>query len=324
MNLRRQFFGNKNKNNLFFYNVKNILSYPIPDSFFRMSLTKELDKIKNYNPEIILKRVNYYNKLFEKTNLNTSKLYIKDFNLKNKEMLSPSTHFFDTYQYIRYFSKDLPLAIKFGDNTDIPDWPSIVKSRPIASNNQNAVLLKLNKLRHFVFIKDKIPFEKKKDMLISRCSVYQPHRIKFFQMYFKHHLCDLGQTSARSIIQKEWLKPYMTINQHLNYKFILCLQGNDVATNLKWVMSSNSLAVMPKPTFETWFMEGTLIPDYHYVEINHDYSDLSAKLQYYISNPDKANMIIENANKYVIQFQDNQVEKLISLQVLKKYFDLIL
>ena len=39
------------------------------------------------------------------------------------------------------------------------------------------------------------------------------------------------------------------------HKFILCIEGNDVASNLKWVMSSNSVAVMPKPKFESWFME---------------------------------------------------------------------
>ena len=51
----------------------------------------------------------------------------------------------------------------------------------------------------------------------------------------------------------------MTINEQLHYKFILCSEGNDVASNLKWVMSSNSIAVMPKPKFETWFMEGILV-----------------------------------------------------------------
>ena len=49
-------------------------------------------------------------------------------------------------------------------------------------------------------------------------------------------------------------------------------------------MSSNSLAVMPKPKFESWFMEGLLIPDHHFVEIKRDYSDLEEKLNYYIDN----------------------------------------
>ena len=40
----------------------------------------------------------------------------------------------------------------------------------------------------------------------------------------------------------------LTIREHLDYKFIMALEGNDVASNLKWVMSSNSIAVMTRPT----------------------------------------------------------------------------
>ena len=99
------------------------------------------------------------------------------------------------------------------------------------------------------------------------------------------------------------------------------MEGNDVASNLKWVMSSNSLAVMPVPTYETWFMEGTLIPDYHYVAIKSDYSDLEEKLRYYIEHEDEALAIIEQAHQYVAQFKNRRQEKLISLLVMKKYFE---
>ncbi len=87
-------------------------------------------------------------------------------------------------------------------------------------------------------------------------------------------------------------------------------------------MSSNSIAVMPRPKYETWFMEGTLIPDYHYICIKDDYSDLDEKLKYYIKHPEKAQNIIFHANQYVDQFKNKKQEKLISLLVLKKYFEL--
>ena len=35
---------------------------------------------------------------------------------------------------------------------------------------------------------------------------------------------------------------------------------------------------MTPPRFETWFMEGRLVPDVHYVALAEDYSDLEAKL----------------------------------------------
>lgn len=111
----------------------------------------------------------------------------------------------------------------------------------------------------------------------------------------------------------------MTISEHLDYKYILCLEGNDVASNLKWVMSSNSLAVMPKPVYETWFMEGSLIPDFHYVHIKDDYSDLEEKLNYYNTHTAEALKIVENAHKYINQFKNKKQEDLISLLVIKKY-----
>ncbi|MDR0579332.1 MAG: lipopolysaccharide A protein [Campylobacteraceae bacterium] len=156
--------------------------------------------------------------------------------------------------------------------------------------------------------------------MVGRLAVCQPHRVKFWEMYFNHPMCDLGQTNKRHAKHPEWIVKHMTIGRHLDFKFILCLEGNDVATNLKWVMSSNSIAVMPKPTYETWFMEGELIGDYHYIEIKKDYSDLEEKLNYYIKHTNEALKIIENAHKFIEQFWDKKREKLISLLVLQKYF----
>jgi len=102
----------------------------------------------------------------------------------------------------------------------------------------------------------------------------------------------------------------------------MSLEGNDVASNLKWVMSSNSIAVTPRLTCETWFMEGTLIPNYHYIEVKPDFSDLEERLTYYIQHPEEAEAIIQHAHEYVDQFRDEEREKLIQLLVLKKYFDI--
>ena len=87
-------------------------------------------------------------------------------------------------------------------------------------------------------------------------------------------------------------------------------------------MSSNSVAVMPKPKYESWFMEGKLIPDYHYVLIKDDYSDLEEKLNYYINNLDKLKFISKNANQYVSKFRDTKTEKIISLLVMEKFFSI--
>lgn len=201
----------------------------------------------------------------------------------------------------------------------MPPGPSIVKSRPIYDNNLNSVVLNLDKVRHFTFINDKKDFRKKKNMLVGRNNAGQLHRIKFLEMYFNHPLCNIGKVN-KDYNHDNLLKGRLTIEEQLDYKFILCLEGNDVASNLKWVMSSQSLAIMPKPKYETWFMEGTLIPNYHFVEIKEDYSDLEERMEYYFSHTDKALEIIKNANLYVEQFKIKPREDLISLLVLEKYF----
>ncbi len=69
-------------------------------------------------------------------------------------------------------------------------------------------------------------------------------------------------------------------------------------------------------------MEGRLIPDYHYVLIKDDYSDLEEKIAYYTKHTDKALEIIKNANMYVKQFQNKKRERKIALKVLEKYFQM--
>jgi spore maturation protein CgeB len=70
-------------------------------------------------------------------------------------------------------------------------------------------------------------------------------------------------------------------------------------------------------------MEGTLKPNYHYIEVKDDFSDLEERLQYYIDHPEEAEAIIQHAHEYVAQFRDQQREKLISILVLKKYFSIL-
>ncbi|MDR1701212.1 MAG: hypothetical protein LBR56_00390 [Sporomusaceae bacterium] len=322
MNFSCYLLNRKHKNSHFQYFLKNFLSYVLPDFLFRERLPSELAKLDNYDANYILSRVNYYNKLENISKITENAVSVGDFRLRLKQF-KPHTHFFDTYEYVRFFPVYHKMALLFGDIRHIPSSPSIVKSRPVAGDNKNAIMFKLGKLRHFMFVKDTIPFPNKKNMLLGRCSVYQPWRVKFWEMYFGHPLCDLGQVNKVPVHNKNWLVSKMPVDEHLDYKFILALEGNDVASNLKWIMSSNSLAVLPKPTYETWFMEGKLIPDYHYIAIKKDYSDLPEKLNYYIKNTEAALRIVDNAHKYVEQFRDENREKLISLLVLKKYFDYV-
>ncbi|MFN8334742.1 MAG: glycosyl transferase family 90 [Cyclobacteriaceae bacterium] len=307
----------RHKNNKLLYYLKVLGWQLIPQSLYRSRLSKKINQFSSL-PEseqtYIRGRVDYYNKLFAVKALNDSAITLKNFRLPEKQR----AYYFDAQEYTRYFKREYKANFLFGDITKVPDEPSIVKSRPIAGNNENSILLNLDKLRHFNFITDNKPFEHKKNMLVGRGVVKREHRVRFYEMYFSHPMCNLGQINKNK--NPHWVREFLTIEEHLDYKFILCLEGNDVATNLKWVMSSNSLAVMPKPKFETWFMEGTLVGNKHYVEIKDDYSDLEERMTYYINHPQEANEIIRNAHAYIEQFKNKQREDLISLLVLDKYF----
>jgi hypothetical protein len=307
--------GEEIKRNKALYYSKSILRQIIPTIFYKSSLNKKLLSINGYDGAALTNRVNYYNKLENPAPIGDNATVLK----KMQVFKSPKTYNFDAFEYLRYFKGSLKANFLFGDITYTPGEPSIQKSRPIAGDNSNAVLLKLDKKRHFFFVNDKNRFRDKKNMLIGRGTIYQAHREKFMEMYFDNALCDLGQVNKKGGNMK-WLKPPISIDQHLKYKFILSLEGNDVATNLKWVMSSNSIAVMPKPKYETWFMEGKLIPDFHYILIKDDYTDLIEKLIYYTEHTDEAERIVSNANAFVRQFFDQKRESIISLLVLQKYF----
>ena len=246
-------------------------------------------------------------------------LRIRDFRLPWKRQV----YYFDAKEVLRYFNPELRFRFLPGDKTRIPDTPALIKSRPVApdDSNANAVLLKLNKVRHFVFADDPLPFARKSDTLVFRGNVYveQPHRVLFFEKHFGAPSIDAGDTAKRPY-RAEWAAPRMSLSEQLGHKFVLSLEGNDVASNLKWIFSSNSIAVMPRPRFETWFQEGLLVPGVHYIAIARDYSDLRERLDYYLSRPDLCEQINAAEHAWSDRFRDPRRELLVALKVLERYF----
>lgn len=316
--LKYLFRSGKN-NKLKYYIINFIRVYSIPDFLYRVRRKAIIDSLNNrLDKDYILSRVDYYCRLQSVIPMQEDKGMIMNFGRKGKYN---SVYFFDTYEFLRYFPKSLRWNYRFGDVNTLQSSPSVVKSRPITEKNENSVLLNLDKVRHFIFLNDKRRFIEKKNEVIFRGKISdKPRRIAFCERWFSDPICDIGGIEGKHSVHLEWVVPKMSLYDHLDFKFIMCLEGNDVASNLKWVMNSNSLAVMPKPTCETWFMEGKLIPDYHYVEIKSDYSDLKERMEYFMEHTDEALAIISHAHEWCAQFFDKKREKLISILVLDKYF----
>ena len=324
MNRLNRIFHNK-QIKLFWF-ASNFVRYAIPRRLLQGKLSKRLAEVEKCSDrDYIMDRVDYYCKLAGELKISdTLPTTLAEHKLGGGKRIR-TAYFFDSYEFTRWFDNNLHWNMIPGDVTHIPDIPSIIKSRPVGGDNANSVVLNLDKFRHFVFLRDNIPFRQKEDRAIFRGAINSHHpnhhkRKRFMEMYFGSKVCDAGISNRHRTLPEEWTVPHITMYDHLRYRYIITIEGNDVATNLKWVMSTNSIAVMPRPTYETWFMEGRLIPDYHYIEIKPDYSDLEERLAYFSAHPDKAEEIIRHAHEYIAQFADKRREKLISLLVLHKYF----
>lgn len=316
------------KNSKVKFFIKAYIRQCVPGWVTRRLLESKLKQLQSRDDkEEILRRVDYYCKLTPETSYDHEGFDKTAVSLKDQSVIQPKVYYFDAMDTARYFDQRLRWILKPGDVADLQALPTILKSRPIGDHNQCSVVLNLNKVRHFLFVNDPKPWREKRDMTIFRGDVgnpkdgnVKPNRVAFMNRWFGHPLVDAASIDSIEG-HPEWQREKMTIGEHLDYKFVMSLEGNDVASNLKWVMSSNSIAVTPRLTCETWFMEGTLIPNYHYIEVKPDFSDLEERLTYYIQHPEEAEAIIRHAHEFVAQFMDPKRERLISLLVLKKYFD---
>lgn len=315
---------NKGRDSLAFY-VKGFWHYYLPGFIGRWSHSRALARLRSTSLQTVAEdRVGYYLRLPDGAKLDEDNaVRISEFKYPFGQKKKYATYFFDLYDALRVFPGHLKFSRLFGDVNHEPSSPTFVKTRPITPGTTNGVLMPLNTVRHFRFVTDPLTFSEKKDMIVFRNVVFgQPHRLKFLQMWYGHPMVDAGQINTNWGDPDRYLKPYMTIDEQLGYKFVACIEGNDVATNLKWVMSSNSVAVMPRPKFESWFMEGTLKPGVHYIEVADDYSDLAEKLQYYIDHPAEAEEIIRSAHEYVSHFKDRDFERTVARMVADRYFKL--
>lgn len=328
---------------LFFYNLKGIARLLLPRSFFKVSLPRKIDSIfKEFDDkalEAIAMRVAYYHKintpfqLYQPTTQAENKTRLGLFEphfsaLRYNNALSlckkyATGYWYDSFKYTRYFDDALVWCCEFGDVNWYFSQPTITKTRPIQStlkaSADNSILLKLNTIRHFTFVEDTLQFKDKKDMLVFRGACYWDNRRAFLQQYFSHPKCDIAHTGNPQV-NSEFVKPKMSKKAHFDYKFILSLEGNDVASNLKWIMNSNSLCIMPKPLYESWFMEAKLVAGMHYAKLNDDYSNLNELLEYYKSHENEAQEIIRNAHLFCEQFKNQRIEDACNLLVLRKYF----
>jgi hypothetical protein len=293
------------------YYARNAMRDVAPQALFRSRLASRLQQAR-LSDRSLRERVNYYNKLQHAFVPSPDAVSV------SRLPFSPSMYYYDLMEFARYFDPGLLIDLEFGDVIEVPKVPSIVKDRPIQDDNSNAVLMKLDKFRHFYMPTDKLSFADKRPAVVWRGDLNNPIRTQFLEAVRRLPDCDVG--TPKRTAAAEYRKPYLSIDQQRRYRYIVSLEGNDVATNLKWIMCSNSLCLMPLPTYETWFAEKQIEANVHYAPLEPDFSDLAEKVRYFEQHPAKAERITAAANAYCRKFSNERAEQAVSLLVLYKYF----
>ena len=289
-----------------FYYARNVMRDIAPQAFFRRRLADRLEKAAQ-SDEAVRRRLNYYNKLQDAFSPSPDAVRID--NLPSTR----SMYYYDLKEFARYFDPGLRLDLEFGDVIEVPKVPSFVKNRPIHADNGNALIMKFNKFRHFHMPADAV----RSPTSFRRWSGAATSTIRSGHGFSTRCATCRSATSGRTseVRRREYSKPFLSISQHLRYRYIVSLEGNDVATNLKWIMNSNSLCLMPPPTYETWFAESQLEANVHYVPLDPDFADLTDKVSYFEKHPAAAERIVAAANAYCRKFSNEWSEQAISLLV---------
>jgi hypothetical protein len=116
----------------------------------------------------------------------------------------------------------------------------------------------------------------------------------------------------------------ITLREMMTYKGIIMMEGNDVASGLKWALLSQSIVLMPPPRHTSWCMEELLQPWVHYVPLRDDASDSEEKMKWVMENDPEARKISERATLWMedLIFHPDAAreERLIKEELLRRYF----
>lgn len=234
---------------------------------------------------------------------------------------------------VRMVQSDAVFAVFPGDSRSRFPIPVFVKSRMIQDRDSPCVLLPLDRRRHWgdicVVAQNDIPFRDKADRLVWRGVTTGPFKSWDGRSACssRFHVARLGTGRAdidvgySGIVQvddtnsdipldtlRARLRPPLDLRQQLQSRYLLSLEGNDVATGLKWMLFSNSAVLMPRPTCESWACEGELVAFEHYIPVKDDLSDIEEVYDWCLTHPDACEEIAQNGKRYIEAFLDDARE----------------
>lgn len=226
---------------------------------------------------------------------------------------------------------------KFGDRRDDGVcYPTIYKTRLMSHREGNYVLLNLNHVRHWTAMqavrRKDIPFSSKMDKLVWRgvstgtCNAEEPNsRMMLCRKWFESADARVDIGFSRVVQNCREAKPYvkgsMSMQELLQAKYILVVNGNDKASGLNWALASNSVPFMVEPDIESWILESSLKAWEHYVPVKPDFSDLSSQVEWAVKNAGVVERIAKAGKQYIQTFLDIRTETNVQGAVLTAYLD---
>ena len=272
-------------------------------------------------------------------------LYCYDSMINQQFPTGPTSYYQDMTRYIHYQPQLQSKKFLFYPSDRVEGFkiPTLVKSRPIY-NYEESILLNMNYARHFEDVynvdANDIDFKDKTPVLVWRGAdtgygfgnniPYRPvSRQKLVEDYFHHQgnidvgLSIVDVNNKANDNNNKWhgnyTKPNMNMKELLQYKYLLSVEGNDVATNLKWILYSKSVPFCPPFTMNSWILEEKLMPWRHYIPVNSDFSDLEEKVIWADHHPEHCEYVAKEGRIYMEQFLDLKTEKEIIHKILKEY-----
>jgi hypothetical protein len=192
----------------------------------------------------------------------------------------------------------------------------------IYSNKLSPILWRLNPQRHWnvlpLALRSDRPWEQKKnaafysgDMTglrkgstdLEKCLANQ--RCRFVLEHADSKLIDaqiavhLGILKNNTVNGTKIVKGKVGIDFIQQYKVIICFEGNDVSSGLKWMLQSHSVVLMPPPTRTSWAMEELLEPWIHYIPMFPNGSNAEEMVQWVLDNDTEARRIAERATLFM-------------------------
>ena len=210
-------------------------------------------------------------------------------------------------------------------------FPVLVKFRSL-DQKSTGVLANLNSYKHWklcgLINQIDIPWNEKKNKVIWRGATtgldyygedgrkgpfweYRKNKYKRDQFVKDYHnKFDIGFSyiveSAQGL--DKFVKRPMPIQELLKNKYIVSIDGNDKSSSINWILTSNSIPVMPKPRFHSWLCEPWLKPNIHYVEVKQDFSDFEEKIEWCNNHDKECQQIAENGKNFILDNFSSEIK----------------